>query len=199
MKVNLQNKEAKQMIKNYGGSLFTNALYKRMCDVFPDTDSFIQYYHDCGLDITISDNSARNLYGLLMSRYSESHYYGSEDMFKLRVMSTIYQYGSAWEARLDIQKKIKSLTEEEILRGDIQINNQAAHPSTENTNTDTFKPLEYIDNQNASTTTRSKLAAYSLQYNQIVTDVTEEFLDKFKKLFRKIIANPDLYYETEVE
>ena len=187
------------MIKGYRGSLFDNSLYERFCDAFPDTQSFIDYYNNCGVEKTISQTSLTNLYALLMTRYGENHYSGSQEIFKLSVMTTIFQYGPAWEARLEIQKKIRDLTEEEIQSGDINVQNQAANPSTENTQNKPFDPLTYINNQNASTITRSKLAAYSLKYNQIVTDVTEEFLVKFKPLFRKIVANPPLYYITEEE
>lgn len=185
------------MIKEYRGSLFDNALYQRFCDAFPSTQDFIDYYNNCGIEKTISETSLRNLYALLMARYSENHYYGTQDLFKLSTMSVIFQYGPAWEARLEIQKKIRDLSEAEIQSGDVNIQNQAANPSTENTGSNVFDPLSYINNQNASTITRSKLAAYSLKYNQIVSDVTEEFLVKFKPLFRKIAANPALYYEQE--
>ena len=68
-----KNKEDKKMeiamIKGYRGSLFDNSLYQRFCDAFPDSQSFIDYYNNCGVEKTISQTSLTNLYALLMTRY----------------------------------------------------------------------------------------------------------------------------------
>ena len=47
------------------------------------------------------------------------------------MFSIIYQYGPTWEKRLDIQKSLRGLTEEDIRGGTRQINNHAWNPGTE--------------------------------------------------------------------
>lgn len=187
-----------EMIKGYEGSLFDNGLVRRFVDIFPNFNTFKSEYESNGISKTITTESLQNLYYILIGRYGENQYAGtSEYIFKYSLFSLIYMYGPAWEARLELQKKIRNLTDTELMSGDVRVTNTARNPSTGNTQNKPFTPLDYIDGQNAEMTTRAKLSAYSLKYSQIVTDVTEEFVSKFKTLFRKVICNPPLYYITE--
>ena len=89
------------------------------------------------------------------------------------------------------------MTEADILTGSRQIYNNATHPATEpGTNTD--EELEYIDSQNVTKAKRGKLEGYALLLQLIDTDVTQEFLNKFQKLFLTVVQPEEpLYYITE--
>jgi hypothetical protein len=59
--------------------------------------------------------------------------------------------------------------------------------------------LPYINDQNTTKQTRSKLDAYAMYYESF-RDCTSEFIDKFKTLFITVVApNRALWYITENE
>ena len=108
-------------------------------------------------------------------------------------------YGPAWEKRLEIQEKLRNLTDDEIRIGSTAIYNTALNPSSSPT-VQTLEELEFINSQNTSKYRKSKLEALASLYTLIATDVTEEFIGKFKKLFITIVEpNYPLYYVTEGE
>ena len=99
-------------------------------------------------------------------------------------------YGPSWEKRLDIQKALRTLSTDEILTGAKAIHNHSYNPSTE-PSTDTIDELPTINEQNTTKYKKNILEAYSELYQLIETDVTEDFLDEFKKLFIQVLA-PDM-------
>lgn len=188
------------MFKGYCGTLFTNnSLTPTFSDIWDNAEDFKDEYLSCPLGGSISADNVIKLFYLLYAKHANDHIASTDlNQFKFGVWSTIFKYGSAWEERLDLQAKIKALTDEEIRQGNTQINNHATNPSVE-PNVDAFEALPYIDNQNAALVRRNKLEAYASKYNQIVTDVTEEFLAHFKHLFRIFMVGMPLLYTDEEE
>jgi hypothetical protein len=108
-------------------------------------------------------------------------------------------YGPAWQKRLDIQKKLMELSDDEIIKGATAIYNSALNPSQAPT-TQTLEELNYINSQNTTKYKKSKLEAYAILNELIKTDVTEAFIGKFKKLFITILEpQKPLWYVTEGE
>lgn len=125
------------------------------------------------------------LYYLLYAKYGNSSIASSDpNQFKYKVFTTIFEYAPAWKQRLLIQEKLFNLDPdgEDVQKGTINIYNHAENPDTE-PGTDAFEPLEGINMQNANTFVRGKLEGYALLNDLLLTDVTEEFLGRFKKLF----------------
>ena len=115
------------------------------------------------------------------------------------IFSVIFQYGPTWEKRLDIQKKIRDLTETELLTGSKAIHNHALNPSTA-PSTSSLDELTYINDQQTSQFRKNKLDAYGIQLSLLKTDVTEEFLDKFKKCFKIFVSSErPLLYVTDTD
>ena len=81
--------------------------------------------------------------------------------------------------------------------GSKQIYNHAYNPSTAPT-TDTLDEISYINDQNVTKSKKGILETYSFLYDMLETDVTGEFIDKFRKLFLVIVApERPLWYITD--
>lgn len=180
-------------------NLFGNYLTKKFTDIWDSADKFIQEYSTSKL-VSISNDDATTLYYLLYARYGNSSIANAdENQFKYKVFSTIFMYGPTWVKRLDIQEKLRGLTEDEILLGTKQILNHSLNPSTKPSTKD-LEELPTIDSQNTAHYKKGKLDAYSDLMALLETDVTAYFLDRFKPLFLTIVEPQEpLWYITETE
>lgn len=180
---------------NYRTRSFNN-IYENI-NVFKDDFTF---YSSIGLDPNLlNQESINTIFYLLCAKYGNSHIANSdENQFKLKLFSTIFQYAPYWEKKLDIQSKLRGLTEDQLLEGAKQINNHSYNPSTAPT-TDTLDELPTINEQTSTKFKKSRLDGYGLLLDLLERDVTEEFMNKFKKLFL-IIVEPQLplWYVTEI-
>ena len=137
-------------------------------------------------------------YYLLAARYGNCHIANSDiNQYTLQLYSTILQYGPTWAKRYDIQKKLRELSLDELQQGSKAIYNNAFNPDTA-PSTAALEELPRIAAQNTTNYKRSKLEAYGQLWELLETDVTEDYLNKFKKLFIQVLA-PDypLLYTTE--
>ena len=169
-------------------------------DIFPDENAFFDTWDSSpnSNHHGFSDEGKINLiYYLLYARYGNSHIaYTDENQFKYALLSTIFMYGPSWEKRLEIQTNLRNLTEDDITRGGKAIYNQSLNPSTA-PSTSTLEELTTINAQNTTNYKKSKLEGYSMLMALIETDVTEEFIGKFKKLFLTVVASGEpLLYAT---
>lgn len=189
-----------EMYKGYSGSLYGSYRQKRFTDVYERVEDFLADYKDCGIPTTISDSSAQTLFYLLYGSYGNDVVASSDiNRFKYKLFSIIFQYAPNWEKQLEIQNKLRALTEEDIRLGSRQIYNTAQNPSTE-PSTDTTDELQYINNQNVTKNQRGVLEGYATLLSLLRTDVTQEFLNRFRKLFLTIVQPEEpLLYITEVD
>lgn len=189
-----------EMYKGYSGSLYGSYRQKRFTDVYESVEDFLADYKDCGIPTTISDSSAQTLFYLLYGSYGNDVVASSDiNRFKYKLFSIIFQYAPNWEKQLEIQNKLRALTEDDIRLGSRQIYNTAQNPSTE-PSTDTTDELQYINNQNVTKNQRGVLEGYATLLSLLRTDVTQEFLNRFRKLFLTIVQPEEpLLYITEVD
>lgn len=189
-----------EMFKDYYGSLYGSYRQLKFTDVYDSVDKFITDYNNIGIPISITDNSAMTLFYLLYGKYANDIIASSDlNRFKYNLFSIIFQYGPTWEKNLEIQKTLRTLTDDELKAGSKQIYNHALNPSTDpGTNTD--EELKYIDSQNISKNKRGTLEAYAVLIGLLKADVTQEFLTKFHRLFLQVVQpEQPLYYITEIE
>ena len=182
----------------WNNSLYGNYRQVKFTDVWQTAESFVTDYKSNGIETTISDKTATTLYYLLYSRYGNSVLASSDtNRFKYDVWATIFSYGPTWEKRLEIQDKLRNLTDDELFTGATQIYNHAYNPGTA-PSTNTLDELTAINEQNTSKNKKGKMDAYAMLIALLETDVTESFLDKFKKLFLKVVQ-PELplWYTTK--
>ena len=181
-----------------GASLYGNYRTRTFTDIYGDLDLFLEEYAECGIPVVLEETSLRTLYYLLYARYGNSNIASSDEtQFKYKLFSTIFMYGPAWQKRLDIQTKLIELEDDEILVGATAIYNSALNPESA-PSTQTLEELNYINQQNVTKYKKSKLEAYSILTELIKTDVTEQFIGKFKKLFITIVEPELPLWYTEV-
>ena len=161
-------------------------------DIWSNSGAFVHDLTTSGIvtaygSMPITSINAQTLYYLLYARYGNNPIANTDiNQFKYKVYSIIFQYGPTWQKRLDIQAKVRALSEEDIMAGGKAIYNQALNPSAE-PGTGTLEELDYINAQNTTNYKKSKLEAYSILTDLLKTDVTEQFLDKFKICFKTFV------------
>ena len=181
-----------QLLPSYDTKLFT--------DIYESAADFSADYTEIGLGGITDSTLVTKLFYLLYAKFGNSPIANlDETQFKYKLFSTVFMYGPAWEKRLDIQSKLRTITDADLLKGAKVIYNHAYNPSTAPT-TQTLNELTYINDQNTTNFKKSQMDAYEQIWNLIATDVTAEFLDKFNDCFKKFVmpANP-LIYVTEEE
>ena len=170
------------MLPRYDTKLFT--------EIWEDKDAFLSDYNGAtavGIPSTISSANATVLYYLLYAKYGNNPIANlDEEQFKYKVFAIIWQYGPTWEKRISIQTALRNLSDTDIQLGAKAIYNTALNPSTAPT-TSSLTELTYINQQNTTNYKKSKLEAYGILWELLKTDVTEEFLNRFKKLFKQFV------------
>ena len=191
------------MIKEYSGSLYGTYRTQKFSDTWTNAQAFIEDYQNIGipttLPITASDNteaSATILFYLLYARYGNETWASPDpERRKYDLFAIIWQYAPTWQKDLEIQRKLRSLSDDELQSGSFQVSNVADNPSTDPA-TDSSELLKFVKAQQTNRFKKGKLEAYAILDSMLKKDVTSDFLNKFKKLF-KVIVEPEelLLYE----
>lgn len=168
-------------------------------EIWDSADKFVAEYKANGIKTTISDDSCTTLYYLLYAKYGNNPIASSDqNRFKYAVWATIFKYGPTWEKRLEIQDKLRSLSEDDLIRSGRSIFNHAYNPSTE-PSTGSLEELPGINEQNTNQYVKSKIDAYASLMDLLRTDVTEAFLGEFRKLFKICLVENPLLYVTDLK
>ena len=174
--------------------LFKTYLTRSFAEIFPSAEEFLSEYKTSAVPKVITEDNVTTLYYLLYSKYGNSHIANSdENQFKYKIWSTIFMYGPTWEKRLEIQNKLRNLSDDDLLQGAIQIYNHSFDPGTVPSTIDTNE-LETVNDQKVSKYSRSKLDAYQFLYDLLKVDVSKSFLDRFKDLFDPFGPGLPLWY-----
>ena len=185
--------------------LYGNYRTRTLNDIYSKYSEFeddFNMYKGIGLNPNFtSQTTPQTIFYLLSGKYGNSHIANSdENQFKLKLFSTIFQFGPTWEKRLDIQSKLRGMNETDILTGSKQINDHAYNPSTEPSGPNVVNgEITSVNEQSKIKYTKSKVDAYASLYAMLETDVTEDFLGRFKRLFLAIVE-PEypLWYITDI-
>ena len=171
---------------------------KTFAEVFSGADEFLTEFKSYPeINGSVSDSSVKLTYFLLYAKHGNDPISNdSVDQFKAKVFATVFQYGPTWEKRLEIQRKLRDLTEDQLLLGGHSISNHAFNPATE-PSTSSTEALNYIDDQTTRKYKKSKMEAYDQLLELLEVDVTEEYLDKFVKLFRLVVVPAENIYVSE--
>ena len=181
-----------EMLPKYSTVLFT--------DVWEEVNDFAYDYQHIGIPTTISMSNIIVLYYLLYARYGNNPIANyDEEQWKYKIFSVIWQYGPSWEKRLDIQSKLRALSEDDLIKGSKAIYNHAYNPN-QAPSTSSLEEVEYINDQNTTNYKKSKMEAYAQLWDLIDTDVTAEFLGRFQKCFKQFVApERPLLYVTPID
>ena len=186
-------------LNNICSSLYGNYRTRKFTDIYPDVTTFTNDYNNIGIPTTITSENISTLYYLLYAKYGNSHIANSDEtQFKYKLFGTVFSYGPTWEKRLDMQNELRTMSDDDLIKGSKQIVNHSYNPST-SPSTATLEELTTINEQNTNNYKRSKLDAYAFLWDLLATDVTTEFINKFKSLFL-VIVEPQLplWYLTEL-
>lgn len=166
--------------------------------VFKDINEWNEKLAETNIDIPLTEDNKRLLYYLLYSKYGNSTVASNDiNRFVFSVARIIFQFGPTWEKRLQIQKSLRELTDEELKTGSTDIYNHAYNPS-QAPSTQATQELSYINEQTVTKRKKGPLDAYAYLWDLLDTDVTGQFLDKFKNLFLTIVQpEKPLLYVTE--
>ena len=163
-------------------------------EVWPSQTAFAHDYYGMGADCLIAPNAPLNrqyvltLYWLLFAKYGNNPIVNNDvTQWKFKIFSIMFAYGPAWEKKIEIQKKLIELEEADLLAGAKQIYNHALNPSTA-PSTSSLEELTYINDQNTASHKKAKMEAYSILWELIHTNHTEEFLTRFKDCFSKFVG-----------
>lgn len=179
------------LLPQYNTKLFT--------DIYNNADTFVADYNTINLGGLTDPTLVTKLFYLLYAKFGNSPIANlDENQFKYKLFSTVFMYGPAWEKRLDIQNEIRNLSADDLLQGAKAIHNHALNPETDPSTAD-LTELTYINEQNTTNYTKSKMDAYGQLWSLISTDVTADFLAKFNDCFKKFVkpANPLIYVTDE--
>lgn len=176
---------------------------RTFANIFPSLDTWEDELEAIKLNVDLLNAELGSLtldqlYYMLYARYGNSNIaYSDENQFKYALALIIKQYGPAASKRLYIQEKLMQLEDDELIKGGKAIYNHSYNPST-SPSTDTLEELPTINDQNTTNYKKSQMEGYATLLSLVQSDVLEEFLRKFEKLFIKILA-PDypLLYITE--
>ena len=178
---------------------------KRFTQIWDNVEDFATDYkaspfYDAEFDSTthaltnihnsLTDVNVNILFYALYARYANNPIANlDENQFKYKVYLTIFQYGPNWQKELDVQDRLRSLSEDDIASGQFAIYNQAANDATA-PSTASLTELQYINNQSTSRLKKAKLNAYNDLLLLLKTDVTKKFIDRFEPLFKKFLYEP---------
>lgn len=112
--------------------------------------------------------------------------------WETRFCSIVFQFGPTWAKQLQIQEKLRSLSDEDLLKGSLMVSTNALNPAEKPSGM--FDALDMpkvdtIQQQATSQSRRSKLDAYAALSSLLRTDVTESFLIRFDSLFKSVYCN----------
>lgn len=180
---------------------------KLFCEIYDNAEDFLNDYKNSGLydaetnhlNNSLSDKNATTLYYLLYAKYGNNPIANlDENQFKYKMWSIIFQYGPSWAKKLDIQNKLRELTEDEIRVGSKAIYNHAFNPSTD-PSTASLEELTAINEQNTTNFKKSKLEGYATLWNVLTADITRGFIKQFEKLFKQFVtAERNHIYVTDI-
>lgn len=171
-------------------------------EIFPDANSFLEAYkeYEAAIDNVnaVEDKYVTITWQLVASRFGNTPIRSdSESQFKLSIFAVMFSEAPSFVKRLEIQGRVRNLTETELMEGETSIANAARNPATA-PGTQSMNELPYIDNQNVTKQKRSKLQAYALQLGLLENDLSETYIRKFEPLFARVIIDADYIYEEEV-
>lgn len=173
-------------------------------EIWPSLAEFLSDYNEniafFEADTTPLDSDYINTFFFLMyAKYGNSPIANNDvNQFKFKLFSYIFAYGPMWQKKQKIQEAVRGLSEDELLIGSKQIYNHAFNPSA-TPSTETLEELTYINDQNTANHKKSKMEAYSILWELLHANATEEFLRQFKKLFSVAVGveNPLFYIQDE--
>lgn len=157
-------------------------------EIWPDFASFFTDYSNSHLKSPELNGSEGIIYDLLFANFANDSIASMDiGQFKAKVFERIFNYGPTWRKRLSIQEKIRNMSEDEIRIGGRDISNFAINPNTA-PSASSLDELPEISQQTSRNRKRGRLDAYANLMSLLDEDVTSDFIQRFRPLFRKVVS-----------
>lgn len=172
---------------------------KRFNEIFPDASSVSTEMLSLGFDTLFpEDFSWKVFYSLISGRHAldEVSVRGDDESslarWKTRFCSILWQYGPSWWKQAQLQDQFRKFSEEDLVKGSLQVASQALNPAKKPDKTIQGIDLPIVETINAQSSNqykKNKTDAYSSLLFLLKNDVTEPFLRRFDPLFKTILRN----------
>lgn len=173
--------------------------YRTYSEILPTVDDYLELWAVNRLPKVMTESEMTTIYFMLLARYANSPIAScDEGQFINQLFLTIFEYAPTWSKKLEIQNRLRELTAEEIKQGGKAVSNHAYNPSTAPIASST-EALPKIDQQNFTSYLKSEMEGMAVLAALLDQDITNDFLDKFGKLFNPwALPNNSAYYCSEV-
>ena len=171
----------------------------KFSEVFDNATKFLNEWKTSALyeEGLIKDENVTKTFYLIYAAKGNSAISNMDvNQWKYKVWSIIYQYGPTWQRKLEIQKSLRSLNEEQMTDGTKAINNLATNPQT-GPSTNVTEDINGVVQQTVNKFKKSRLEGYASLVDLLDADVTKEFLDRFKPLFAMFVRTRPSAYVVE--
>ena len=160
-----------------------------------ETINGVTNYHN-----SLDDKSIKTLFYLLYAKYGNNTIANSDlTQFKYKIFSVIFQYGPTWQKDIEVQDKLRNLSDDDIIKGGKTIYNHAFNDAG-SPSTGALEEITYINEQNTQNYKKSKLTSYNELMLLLHTNVTETFINRFKYCFKQMLGfTPTIYYIDDEE
>lgn len=164
-------------------------------EVYDDSDNFLADFkttpfYTTAVSPLLTDTTLELIFVLLYNRYGNSEIINdSVNQFKSKLFGTIWAYGPVWAKKMKIQEKLwaLSLDGDDIYKGTTAIYNHAANPETAPATQD-LEEIDYINDQNVTKYKKSPLEGLMVFADTLNDRLTDDFINKFRKLFKMFIT-----------
>lgn len=172
-------------------------------DIFPDVTTFTDFLADEKIAPIVSSEITATvkiqLYYMLYAKYANTPIAkadGEEWLYDL--VFTMNAYVPTFIKKDALQQTLRGYSVDDVREGFKSIYNHAYNPSTK-PSTDTDDELPYVNDQNVNKTKKNVIDALSSFWEMLHTNLWEELIRKFQKLFSKIVspANNIIYLVKE--
>ena len=156
--------------------------------VFPSAADFITNLRATSLltETEITDTFLTQLFYMLYAKHgTDPIKSANEDQWIYKVALVTKSYAPTFIKKQSIQAALRALDLEELREGYKNIFNRAVNPST-TPSTDASEEIPFINDQNVNKGKRSKADAYAYLWDILKSNITEEFLRNYDKLFSMV-------------
>lgn len=167
--------------------------------IFPDALTFVAKIRGTTLitETEITDSFLETLFVMLYAKHgTDPIVSANEEQWICRVALTTKSYAPTYLKKNSIQAALRALDLDELREGYKNIFNHAINPSTK-PSTDNTEELPYINDQTVNKGKRGPADAYAYLWDILNSNLTEDFLRKYDKLFSKVATttNRAIYIE----
>ena len=173
---------------------------KLFCDIWEGAESFLTDMKASPIyNSELSDENYEFVFYLLFQRYGNNPIATNNDQqFKMKIATCIYAYAPTFFKKSAIQKELRALDLDELRDGYKSIQNRALNDATA-PSTDTDEEIAYLNEQIVNKGKRSKADAFAYLWGLLRNDLIDDFLDKFKKFFSKVVDSQRTIIYTNLE